>query len=398
MAVMTNILAFLAVFSAVSRGLLELYFPTIIAYAIQMFLGFIFVIFIFIRSASKPKKNFKVKIMFFISFMIFSSISATLTSFAQGFYISWLYVVVMNYYMFLFFITTSFDFKTVERVNFNRIISIIAFILIVIATLQQYQIETQLPGITIFPDIRPSSLTGSYLHYPLVISLFFFYFLQSWVLKKKYRDLFFVLLTSLAIITSFSRSGMMLILVGIVFNLVFRYEIIDKKILRLVLFILIGFVFIVMNLDSLYVERLFSTLQLTGLGNSQRFSLWTNGIEMWLKTNLVIGSYTGQVTNLTSNISDIGNSTVVESGLIQQLLNFGAIGTFLFYSFFVLLYNSIDKDYFWIKSGIVAAVVQSFAYQSIEVYPFMFMLSIFPVIVRSETVKSDYIHKALVLN
>lgn len=391
MPIILNILAFFAFFSAVSRGLLELYFTDIVAYSIQMSIGLLFVLIIFLYSANRPKKNLNIKILFFVSFLLVSSVSAALISFSKGFYISWLYVVIMVFYVFLFFISFSFDFKVVEKINFNIIISIITFILILVAILQQYQIETSLPGITVFPDIRPSSLTGSYLHYPLIISLFFFYFMQCWFTNKKLRDLLFVILVSIAIIISYSRSGMMLILVGLIFNLLFRKEILDKKIMRLILVLFIAFIFIVLNVDSLYVERLISTLQLNGLGNLQRFSLWTNGIEMWLNTNLIIGSYTGQVTNLTSNISGAGTSTIVESGLIQQLLNFGALGTFLFYMFFTFLYRSIDKKYFWIKSGIFAAVIQSFAYQSIEVYPFMFILALFPIIVRSEKINESIV-------
>lgn len=379
MKILLNLLAFLTLLITFSRGFIEIATSNIVAYGLQMVFASIFLVVLIATNVNNLKSNFKINLLYFLSFFLFSSISAMITSFSSGFYLSWFYVIVMNFYIFLFFVSTSFDIKNSKSINFHFILSMLLVTLVLVGFLQQLQIINFLPGITLYPDIRPSSLTGSYLHYPLILSFFVFYFIQSWVINKKLIDLVLTFLSLLAVITSYSRSGMLLIAVGIGFYLIFNKEKKDKKVLKLSMIIIVGFVLIMVNLDNVYVQRLLSSLSFDGLGNAQRFNFWVDGIKMWMETNVLFGSYTGQVTNLTNNITNT-NSTIVESGVIQQLLNFGLIGTVIFYLFFYFIFQNIDQNLFWIKAFVVAAVIQSFAYQSIEVFPFMFIISLLPIV------------------
>ena len=101
-----------------------------------------------------------------------------------------IYTFSMIWITFAIYISNEGDYSTLNKVRLDIIISIIILITGLIAILQQNDIIKDLPGITwVNQDrIRPSSITGSYLHYPLVISTLSIILLQIGISlnKKKY--------------------------------------------------------------------------------------------------------------------------------------------------------------------------------------------------------------------
>ena len=148
-------------------------------------------------------------------------------------------------------------------------------------------------------------------------------------------------------------------------------------ILLSLILLIISFIYIDEILKNDYLQRALSSLDLKSSGNNSRIILWKKGISMWMNTNLFIGEYTGIITNSTANFGGI--STVVESGLIQQLLNFGLIATISYYINLCLIVKYTKKEFIILRSMAISCIIQTFIYQSIEVLPYMFILTLVPI-------------------
>jgi len=122
-----------------------------------------------------------------------------------------------------------------------------------------------------------------------------------------------------------------------------------------------------------------SALSSSGSGNTVRIDRWSSGVHTWLDGPVIFGNAAGVFTNITKNLDNV-NTSVVESGLIQQLVSFGLIGTVAFYALMFNLGKRIDKRHVVLKAGCYAAMLQTVVYQSIEVFPFMVFLCILPLV------------------
>jgi hypothetical protein len=181
------------------------------------------------------------------------------------------------------------------------------------------------------------------------------------------------LLGYVSVFVSFSRSGMMLvsfIFFFIIINAILHFKIIRMKYLLYTVLIsivlLAGLVYF--GLFDLIIGKMFSSVDQTDGGNSERIRLWYVGLDLLSNSNLLIGEHFGEITNLTANLSS-GNSIVVESGVLQNLLNFGLLGTLFFYALLFNLLVKIQSKQF--KFFLIAFMAQSFVYQSTEVFPFI---------------------------
>jgi len=356
-----------------SRGFFELFVSKNLAYIIT-FVGFTFFISCFIISLRASIKVQKKVIIVVVGYLVFSLLSwdlSLLLGLDAIYSVYMLYPVAVSVF-FLFF--HSIKLADINNEKLINSISYIVYLLFAAATLQQLFILS-FPGetLTFGGLIRPSSLTGSYLHYPLIMVL-----LGVVVHSLAGKLNFTSMLAYLSVFISFSRSGMMLVSIilfmFLVKNLVHilkakRIKIEKKFILFIFVFSFFSISFLIyFGIFDLIIQRFYSSVDSSGPGNEGRFYIWNYAINMIMNTNILIGEHFGEVTNLTSNLTTT-SSMVVESGFLQNLINFGLIGTCFFYAMFIIMY--INTQNFVFKSFIVAFVAQSFVYQSTEVLPFI---------------------------
>lgn len=288
---------------------------------------------------------------------------------------------------------TQFDVKA-----FVQVVVLWSWILVGVALAQQLRMETALPGSS--PEFflpRPASLTGSYLHYPLIVSMTVFIALEAYAVYRRKIYLVSAFAFVVAIFLSLSRSGMFIVIFGLMlyylrkavfFVSSFRLMV-PKKFFFLISFSLMLLPIVLLqavsasdeNLAKVVLERFFTAGSVESAGNTERVEQWVRGLELWGDTNLFIGEYFGIVTNSSKNI--LGeDSFIVESGLIQNLLNIGLLGVIIYYALMLLMLNNIGPSYKYLKFGFLAAVAQTFFYQSNEVIPYLCMLVVIPLVSR----------------
>lgn len=363
---------FFAVLMLCSRGAAEVFFPKSIAYLVSV-LGFS-VGLLFYYTARSPYFSFKPIVLLVSLAFLSASIASLLVSLASGLDVSYsyyfIYPLVVSLSFLIFFSVKLFNYNSVE---ITGSISLVVVLLFVVAIFQQFRL-IELPGATPAYGIsehlvRPSSLTGSYLHYPLVMVLL------GVVLHSAHKRLnIYSLLAFSSAFISFSRSGMMLVI--IYFSYVsaanFLSSHVRLNLRKIIFYTFIAIAFLValggVGFLDLVADRLFSSFNKEAVGNNERINAWLRGLEVVANSNFLFGSNFGAATNLTSNLVG-ADSYVVESGVIQNLINFGALGTILFYSFFAIMFFS-SKDVFF-RAFFFAFFFQSFIYQSTEVLPFI---------------------------
>ncbi len=126
---------------------------------------------------------------------------------------------------------------------------------------------------------------------------------------------------------------------------------------------------------SRYLERAMSALSLQGTGNTVRVERWQNGLRLWFDSPWLVGTHTGFATNIIKNLGTI-DTHVVESGLIRQAVSFGLVGAALFYALLLMPRRMISPEYGWLRAGYLGAVLETFVYQWIEVFPFVITLCV----------------------
>lgn len=357
---------FFALLALVSRGSFELFFPKSLSYFLSLSIFCFFITAFFLRRKTELSVSFVLSLLG-LFFLILSLLSFLVSGMDIRYSIYLVYPLTIVLFIYLFY---SLRVTTIDRRKLLNTVTFLIYVLFIAALLEQLHLIV-FPGatLTLGSIVRPPSLTGSYLHYPLVMVLFGV-IVHS--LSGKLTQASIIAYSSVFI--AFSRSGMMLVI--LIFTLMFlHYFFLGKvKIKAKSLTLGIVFIFMIFLLASFYgvidliIDRLFSSIDLQGAGNAGRLEAWAHGLKMFLNSNLFLGGYFGKSTNLTANLSG-AQVIVVESGLLQSLLNFGLLGTVGFYLFFVyMFYKSVFpvQKYF-----LIAFFFQSFVYQSIEVLPFI---------------------------
>jgi len=226
--------------------------------------------------------------------------------------------------------------------------------------------------------VRPSSMTGNYLHYPLFIAMLVFVFMEFWSSRKRLVHGLLAGLFALAIVLSFSRSGAMILALGFV-AYVFTARRLSTRIRYVYwgsgLFLAAAAVFS----GTVYAERILGSLSVDAAGNEGRVTKWFQAAELWSDSPLVIGGWTGMYTNVTENFGG-GSAGVVESGFFQQLVSFGVLGVVLFYLIMSQSIRAVDRSHSWLRAGLIGGMLETFVYQSIEVIPFMAIYALTPFI------------------
>lgn len=250
--------------------------------------------------------------------------------------------------------------------------------------------------------IRPTGITGSFLHFPLVMPL-----IGALTIRFEKNRVFKMIgfLFILIPFTSMSRSGMViaffiLIALAIYGSRAFyhfirqdikkRYGYIIAAAAALLTIILIAvFVPAVNKIAGLIWLRV---SDIGDMANTSRFKTWASHIGTYLKTNLVFGEYSGFSTNIVSNIlgyNRLGEKNlflggVPESGLLSILVSFGMAGVLSYYGIFIVqIIKLFRKKELLLGFALLGAAVQTLFYQSVEVLPFMFTLALIPLCANS---------------
>ncbi|GAB3248700.1 O-antigen ligase family protein [Nocardioides dilutus] len=397
--VLLNVVFAVSLAASVSRGVFELHTSKQTGYVIQTTCWLLLLTILALGGASR-RPQFGRLIVVAYSFCVVAFVSTALTDVLNRFPSAWLYSAVMGVFALSLFVVASVTLDRARDIWIEFWLSLTAIALLAVAALQQFASDPfALPGndtSSLSGAVRPSSLTGSYLHYPLVMALLAVVFAQFYITTRRIRSVLMAAVCALGVVVSYSRSGaMILALAVIIFFFIVggsraraRYVIVTAYVAIPAL----PFVW-----DSSYAARILSALSKGGAGNTTRINRWSEGVGVWLDGPLIVGREAGVYTNVTRNLTSV-QTGVVESGLIQQLLSYGLLGAVLFYVLLLAPYAALDRRLSALRAGYLAAVLESFVYQSIEVFPFMIMLCLFPLvagaIMRSPEVAAASLERA----
>jgi hypothetical protein len=250
---------------------------------------------------------------------------------------------------------------------------------------QQGVFPIALPGFTFgFDHLRAPSLTGSYLHYPIFIAVVAALCGVDYLTYKRKLSAVVCAVLTVCIFSALSRSGMLIILGT--FALAFFKEPVRFLVrhAKLIVAGLLASAAIIVwggvggdSVLSTGAQRIAGTLSLSSDGNEDRAHAWDKAITLASPINLVAGSYFGLVTNSASD-SAKSEYGVVESSLLQQVLNIGLLGTIFYYGLIISITKLVHRGN-RITMCIWSALFQTLFYQSIEVIPFVFILMTLPV-------------------
>jgi hypothetical protein len=375
-----SILFGIVIIAASTRGVFEALFERSIAYLIQLIFICVPILIIDYRSRriclkcrllSKygPSGEFGWVILLSVASVL---VTATLEGVVG---IQYLFVLMFTWLL-LAFATQQNRSPTLDYRYCFWISTISALILGLVGGLQQLLIfPFELPGYTnLYDVIRPPSLTASYLHYPLIIAIAA---CNCFVAVLAGLRLAIIPMIFLAILTfaSFARSGMLIILAS------FGFLILSKRryFVRSCGIIAGVFIFVVILGEPVdtgtlsILDRVTSSVDIGSTGNDVRYELWLTALNMLSPLNIFVGNYFGLVTNSApDNIRNIYG--IVESSLLQQILNIGFVGTIIYYHTFYRLVRGFPQADHFSKFIIAAAALQSLFYQSIEVIPYLVMI------------------------
>lgn len=366
--------------AALGRGLFEGVLPKLQAYTAQFVLVSLAVLVLILFGGATPRRNGRSVTWLAYGAVLTILISSLTSAIASG-RAGLVYASVSSYYVALLWLFATFRFTHVRFWMSIRKLRIALILLALVALGQQFLglfawLSVSSDTFSVAGYIRPASTTGSYLHYPLALAVLIFPLLQQ--VKERRRENLGPLILGLASLTvSLSRSGLLLLVVGVA-----TWGILQKAWRSLAVAVGLCAVLVVSPISwssNAYVARVLSSTDLTSSGNAQRLALWQQGFDLWAESWLLLGQFTGRVTNAAANIG-AEPGLVVESGLLQQMINFGLIGAIFFYAIFTCGWWVVDRRHLWLRAGIAGACVQSFVYQSIEVLPFVALVALYPAI------------------
>lgn len=380
-AVFTTLVFGLCVVAACSRGLLETTVGKDVGYALQAMALALVVVVLGTSGPVSTRTSTRNGILLY-GYALAGILSAAYVSIFKGFVAAWVYVAVMLVLAVPMWFFSSHYFEGARKIPVPFWIGAAGLASVVAATAQQAGLLLDvLPGsdmASLGGLVRPSGLSGSFLHYPLFIALTFFVFAQLWSSRRRGVYGLLAAVFAVAVVVSFSRSGAMILILGTA-----AFAITSTGTSQRVRFLFAGIaaalaVPLFMR-DSVYAERILSSVSLEGGGNADRVASWGRALELWADSPMVIGGYTGMYTNITRNFGEV-SSGVVESGALQQLVSIGLVGTVLGYALMFATFAAVDDRHAWLRAGTLGAILETFVYQSVEVIPFMVAFLLMPLI------------------
>lgn len=380
-ATFTSLALGFCVLAACTRGVLETTIGKDLGYAVQVLALALVVVALGASGAVSTRVSTRNGVLLY-GYALVAVLSAAYVSVFKGFVAAWVYVLVMLVLAAPMWFFSSNHLDAARRIHIPFWLGAAGLLSVIAATAQQAGLLLEaLPGsdmASLGGLVRPSGLSGSFLHYPLFIALLVFVFAQLWVSRRQAVYGLLAAVFAVAVVVSFSRSGAMILIFGIA-----AFAITSRSASQRARFLLAGIsLALVLPLfmrNTIYAERIISSVHLEGGGNAARVASWARAIELWADSPMAIGGYTGMYTNITQNFGEV-SSGVVESGVLQQLVSVGLIGTVLYYALMFAAFGAVDSRHAWLRAGMLAAILETFVYQSVEVVPFMVPFLLMPVI------------------
>lgn len=386
-------LFFCAFLSLCVRGLYEVTIGKVLAYGAQVglwsLLLFSSVAMFRYRTTYLLSLGIVLTFLFGVSAMISSIWTLEVASSSAG-----VIATLINVYLLLLFVA-GYGFQTDAFTAKPIVLSmaLAGILLPIVGVVQLAQLPIfELPGRSL---LRPPSLTGSYLHFPLLCGLLAVFLLEG-AKALRWRFLYAIsFLCLIGVVVSGGRSGT-LVLFGTL-GLYGLYEFNKRPatmklkfgLYALAAVLIFSAFFAVAYQFVPTLQRISRLWDLQEGANSLRVLIWTGMYNYWRATNLWFGEFAGLVGNTTSNVSGNGSGEVngaglvAESGVLEQLMNFGALGLISFYAVMLLTYRAIEKDCTFLRALFVSAMLQTLVYQSTEVLPYMAMLAFLPFFSRA---------------
>ncbi|GAB3600206.1 hypothetical protein GCM10027408_25430 [Microbacterium tumbae] len=295
------------------------------------------------------------------------------------------YAAVMLFFAGLLVFFAGYDFSFSRSGAIGPSFVAIAFVMMAVALLQQFVGLSVFSGTdlgTFRTEVRPSAMTGSFLHYPIALAIVSFVVLGIYEAKRHWIYLTTGIAGMACVVVSYSRSGMVIVIAGLAFALVLSRNL-RFWVRAIVLLPILGVILLLIFPLGSYIERFFTIFRADGAGNAGRLEAWGTILRIWAESPLWVGSHAGQFTNITSNLSETAAIASPESGILQLLVSFGVLGVISYYGIMLTTVLATPKTSPWFRAGLLACIVQSFVYQSVEVLPFMVLFALVPLVAKA---------------
>lgn len=380
-----SVLFFCAFLSLCIRGVFEVTIGKALAYIVQLGLWTAVPLAAIAIFRFRTTGLLTFGIVFTLLFGVTAIISSLLTLDVAGFPLGIITTVVNVYLLFLFVVGYGFRIDDYPAKLIVLSMAAAGILLPIFGALQMVGITDQLPGRSL---LRPPSLTGSYLHFPLLCGVLGICLLEARKSLRWWLLYPISLLCFIGVAISGGRSGTLVLMgTGALYFLFefFRQPAATKLKFALIALVAVAVLIIFVTAGYQYspsLQRIVNVWDLQGEGNALRVAIWTEIYIYWTNTNLWFGEYTGMVGNTTNNLAG-GIGLVAESGVLQQLINFGILGFVFFYAVMLLSYIAIEKECTFLRALYISAMIQTAFYQSTEVLPYMAMLAFVPTLSQS---------------
>lgn len=295
----------------------------------------------------------------------------------------------------LFFLSQIYSMFSLRDI-FLRQVVFYAFVLIIIGFFEQLGLvhfNGQSFAYSNLGDymIRPASLTGSYLHLPIVL------FLIGGFLVAATKRLDWIALFVLGYpLTVGSRSAFVLVLPFFLIAFIFRKRLEIRWVLEY-RFAAVALVLILMHMIAIItysygdhaatiqqgaaasMDRSLNAFALSAPGNAGRISSWNEAVEKYVGLKNIFVGDLGCCGNFANKLLQI-QLPVLESSLFLLIANFGILFGFIAYAL-VFFQAKVSKNLIWmVVVGIF--LVHSLIYQSLEVYSVLFLGAVFSSVMR----------------
>ncbi len=372
----------LFIFVLLTRGLLQLLMPTSVAMMTHLVLLALFT-FTFTWKGGATLSPGLLPLLFWLGAFLFCLfVSVALTSY-QGLTLWPTYGFFTVYSVISAAIFARLGVLKAEEIPFAKILLWAGSLLFAVALIEQFHLIS-MPGASKFVIVRPASTTGSMLHYPIILALIAYCLIQWYALTGRRVYLWAGLLFCLAQVAALSRSGMLIVAGGygfvVLLTILKRPQTILKGGAILVgVALLLGLALAAdpQSLPHKVALRIVSAADFHAPGNADRVRKWMISLSRWSETNWLFGEMTGIATN-SSLVFSLGPAFITESGLLQQLLNYGLMGVITYYAFFISLGLLIRTEHIYLRAAFFASLFETLVYQSVEVVSFMTLLCLFP--------------------
>ncbi|SCA58779.1 hypothetical protein AB751O23_AO_00100 [Chlamydiales bacterium SCGC AB-751-O23] len=396
------LLSFL-LFFAFTRGFFQLLLPKPITMMAQV-LGVSGVCFYFlVKSPLKLDIKTKPVLLLVLSFAVVVSLSAIWTILTMNSIKWFVYFFFTLFFLLQFLFSMSLFLNEIRVPSLPKILLFWGWTLFLVSIIEMFKL-IKLPGSSELWFLRrPASLTGSMLHYPIIMALLGGIFLSFYQRTKEKVHLWSGCIFSLIPFTVLSRSG--IFIVGSFFLFCFlQLPLVNmRKFLRIILVFLGVFAICTLmyggintssesdeeSLPSLMFTRITSAVNKSAKGNNTRLITWSRVTKEWQNTNLIFGEKMGEYTNSTAFLNREGRGRISESSILQQLMNFGFVGAFTFYILLLLPLWIMKRSSYMFRGIYLAGLLQTLFVQSIEVVSYMSLLLMIPWIGQENSISKD---------